>query len=416
MAKAGLRNKYGYNEKMSRKFVLYAAGAILLVAVPLTLYAMRSAEQYSEVRTIVTGVKDFDELSSRFASLATSKGAQYAYRVLAEAQLPPNTDLHLLGHTVGEELYKQQGVAGIAVCTQDFRNACSHAVVVGALNEFGGTKALGLIKDACSKAPGGSGAYTMCYHGLGHGVFAYFGYDLSKTVEFCRLTGTPEYNQREYQECVGGSIMELMGGGGHDRDLWLLAREKYYQDTDPLSPCSSSVIPADAKGICYVYISPHLFAHAGADLSVPGPDDFANAFTYCDRISSKTPDLRSACFGGIGKEFPVLALARDIRAIAQASDEQLTQMRQWCNVAPNEEAYNACTQSVLASLHWGGENDPRVSIRFCDLAPGGERSACFAALYKEAAYYAKGKDSNAARMCSLSPEEFQVSCRAALSL
>ena len=119
---------------------------------------------YSEVSQIGQNVRSFKELSDRFVELASKKGAVYAYEILKQANLPQGTDFHLLGHVVGDELYKQKGVGAIADCTQDFRNACSHTIVIGALNEFGGEKALSLIRDACIKAPGGSGAYTMCYH------------------------------------------------------------------------------------------------------------------------------------------------------------------------------------------------------------------------------------------------------------
>src|SRR3989344_6471857 len=90
---------------------------------------------YAEARAIGDGARDFKELSDRFAQLARERGGVYAFEVLKQADLPPNTDLHLLGHIVGDELYKQEGLAGIAHCTQDFRNACSHSIVIGTLNE-----------------------------------------------------------------------------------------------------------------------------------------------------------------------------------------------------------------------------------------------------------------------------------------
>ncbi|OGG56598.1 hypothetical protein A2680_04640 [Candidatus Kaiserbacteria bacterium RIFCSPHIGHO2_01_FULL_55_37] len=404
---------------MSKRSIAGMFAVVLILAVAAVVWladAQFSFGAYPEASGIGKGAKDFPDLSLRFETLAREKGAGYAFEVLKRAYLPPNTDLHLLGHTVGDELYKQKGVPGIAECTPDFRNACSHAIVVGALNEFGGQKALALIKDACSKAPGGPGAYTMCYHGLGHGVFAFHGYDLVKTVDFCRKTGTEEHHMNEYVECVGGSIMELMGGGGHDRDFWLKARGKYYDPRDPLAPCSTGVIPAEAKGYCYLYITPHLFEAAGADLAVPGPEHFAKAFTYCDGISKNTPELRQACFGGIGKEFPVLAMERDIRSVPDATDAQLSKMRTWCALAPHPEAYEYCTQSILSSLYWGGENNPKAAIRFCALADSRELPECFRSVFREASQYLKPKSEEGARLCSQVPEESKADCRTALSL
>ncbi len=402
----------------SRRKVFVIAGisiAIILASI-FSLVLVDKTGGYEEVGVIGKGVQSFQELSDRFKVLANDKGGAYAYGVLRLAELPPNTDLHLLGHTIGEELYKQNGPDGIADCTPEFRNACSHAIVIGTLNEYGGTKALSLIEDACSRAPGGSGAYTMCYHGLGHGVFAYFGYDLKKTTDFCKKTGTVARNNREYQECVGGSIMELMGGGGHDHELWLEARDKYYDSKDPLAPCSSSVIPEDAKGMCYVYISPHLFEVAGADLALPQPPQFSKAFEYCDGISKKSPQLRQACFGGIGKEFPVLAMMRDIRNVADATDEQISLMHTWCALAPHQEAHDACAQSILASLFWGGENNPKAAVRFCSLADIEERQACFHALFLEAGQYVSLESVEGASLCEGVPVDFTKECHDALSV
>jgi hypothetical protein len=66
----------------------------------------------------------------------------------------------------------------------------------------------------------------MCFHGLGHGVLAYTEYDLEKAVDICKRTGTKQYNNEEYAECVGGAIMEIIGGGFHDPQKWAVQSKK----------------------------------------------------------------------------------------------------------------------------------------------------------------------------------------------
>src|SRR3989338_10209532 len=139
-------------------------------------------------------------------------------KIFKAAPLGPNIDLHLLGHAVGDELYKQEGLNGITICDNDFRNACSHSIVIGLFYDKG-DGALSEISEACRKAPGGSGAYTMCFHGLGHGILAATGYDMGKTAEYCKKTDTTTC-KRESTECIGGSVMEIIGGGFHDREIW----------------------------------------------------------------------------------------------------------------------------------------------------------------------------------------------------
>jgi hypothetical protein len=132
---------------------------------------------YPEITELANKHYTFTELKQYFTKLAETKGGAYAYEVLKQAAVPPQTDMHLLGHVVGDQLYRQQGIEGIKVCTDDFRNACSHSIVVGLLLDKGET-ILPEIAKTCKEAPGGTGAYTMCYHGLGHGVLAYTNYNL----------------------------------------------------------------------------------------------------------------------------------------------------------------------------------------------------------------------------------------------
>jgi len=394
------------NRLRVRATLLVFAVAVLCVATVTGTYSAAGA-LYPEAQTIAARVSSFDELSERFVALAQKKGGAYAYEVLGRAPLPQGTDLHLLGHAVGEELYEQEGIEGIALCTQDFRNACSHTIVIGALGEYG-ESALPLIRESCKKAPGGAGAYTMCYHGLGHGVFAYYGYDLVQTAAFCKKTGTPEYHDQEYVECLGGAIMELMGGGGHDPALWQSARERYLSE-DPLSPCMSSEVPEALKSICLMYLTPRLFELAGADLANPDPALFPKAFSYCDALPALRGDLRNACYGSFGKEFLPLAGGRDIRKVDQFSDEVYKKVIGWCALAPAGDAAHACLKEALNSLFWGGENDPQASFRFCALAPGEvERAACYSALGLNIRQYTSGAERE--RLCGALPQLAREAC------
>lgn len=362
---------------------------------------------YTEARSIGKNVKNFKELSGRFETLAKEKGGEYAFEVLRRAELPPNTDLHLLGHVVGDELYLQEGVDGITVCTQDFRNACSHSIVIGALNEFG-EGALPMIRDACRKAPGGSGAYTMCFHGLGHGVFAYYQYSIPETVDFCKSTGTQEYKNREYIECVGGMVMELMGGGGHDKESWFASRAKYLSRDTPLAPCDEALIPSETKPVCYMYLTPRLWELAGINPGKPDAALFSKAFGLCESIPKESSKERDACLGGFGKEFVPLAGSRDIRRVEDFSDEQLDRVHEWCREGPHAEARGACVKEALASFFWGGENDPEISFRFCALAGAEEKNPCFGALLENIRAYTVGDTRS--RLCERLPAEFKEDC------
>ncbi|MEZ4200776.1 MAG: hypothetical protein R3B69_04350 [Candidatus Paceibacterota bacterium] len=81
-----------------------------------------------------------------------------------------------MGHAVGDILYEQEGISGMSICTHDFRNACSHTMVIGALIEFG-TGAFPDIRDACHVQRQAVRVRTRCAFMVSDtGVFAYNGW------------------------------------------------------------------------------------------------------------------------------------------------------------------------------------------------------------------------------------------------
>ncbi|MBI5613352.1 hypothetical protein HY947_00335 [Candidatus Gottesmanbacteria bacterium] len=328
----------------------------------------------------------FTDLAKMFSGMARSQGALYAYDVLRKAKLPPRIDIHLLGHAIGDELFIQKGARGIWDCTQEFRNACSHSIVVGLFMKDG-EQSLGQIADICRNAPGGSGAYAMCFHGLGHGILSATGYDLENAVILCKKTSTPEKNNREGGECVGGAIMEIITGGFHDRDLWQKQSKKYLTTSDPLYPCSAGFMTPDIQGMCYVYLTPHLLLRAGGSLADPRDESWSEAMKYCELLHDGDPN-KGICYGGFGKEFILIALGKDIRKINDMNDVQLGILYSLCTLALNTFGVNECVRSAVNSLYWGGENDYHVGLRFCQgISQSDTKTVCFENLTGAVFYY-----------------------------
>lgn len=352
--------------------------------------------------------QNFGSITEFFVAVAEKEGGAYAFEILKRAPLPPDTDLHLLGHAVGDELYKQEGLDGMQYCTPDFRNACSHSIVVGALLEDG----LGVfdrINDVCQKAPGGPGAYTMCFHGFGHGALAFSEFEVPDAIELCRKTGTEAYGQNEFHQCVGGVIMEMYQGV-HDPVMWASKKDKYLDPKNPLKLCQSDFMPDEAKSFCYTYITPFIFDAAGAVNGNPTPDIYEKAFSYCENV--KENNLRLVCYAGLGKEFIVLAQSRDIRNMDQTSDAQLEKVIGWCTLARVPDGIESCLLEVQNSLYWGGENDYHVSIRYCDLMPSKELgSACFDKLFENVNFYERDAAVKK-EICTAVPQTYAKKCDA----
>ena len=391
-----------------RQTIFFVLVLAVIALILVFVFKDNRGTSYAEAETIGGDVATFEELSDRFANLSKEKGALYAFEVLRRAKLPPQTDLHLLAHVVGDELYKEKGVAGIIHCTQEFRNACSHSLVIGTLNDFG-EGGLDDIREACKQAPGGGGAYTMCYHGLGHGVFSHFSFHFPETVDFCKKTGTEAYFDREYIECVGGAVMELMGGGGHDPYNWRIAREQYLSSDNPLDLCLGDEIPEKAKEICLIYLTPEIWNAVGIELGSPDPQKFSDAFSLCDAVPATKQHLRDACFGGFGKEFIPLVAARDIRGVDALSDDAYKTAASWCMEARAQDGRRACIAEAIASLFWGGENDPEASFRFCNLVDPELTETCFSRLASDIASFVR-EDERKSELCNRIPDSFSSQC------
>ncbi|MDP3769637.1 MAG: hypothetical protein Q8R40_01695 [bacterium] len=394
---------------------LIIVGTLIIINIVLLfLFIWRSLDnspekRFPEIAMLSNQQLGYDELAAFFREVAKKKGASYAFELMSAAPIPPNIDMHLVAHEVGTVLYQEQGALGIRICTEDFRNACSHSVVVGLFRDKGET-ALPSIADACRKAPGGSGAYTMCFHGLGHGILAYTGYNLEQTVSICKKTGTAGYNFREYPECVGGSIMEIIGGV-HDAALREKQAKKYLSKENPLSPCSLNFIDDTARPICYLYLTPHLFVSAGADLGNPTTENFTKAFTFCAHIASSDVD-RDACYAGFGKEYIGIVRGRDARlsTLNNIDDGKLKRIYDWCMLTENASARRACLMSAENSLYWGGEHGEELPLSFCRVIDDESyRSGCFANLVGALHFY-KPDFQLRKEACKKFPEPYKTQC------
>ncbi len=391
-------------------WTLIAFGLVALALigmVSLKGVSLELPKDYSELKELDGATFSSQEYFDYFRKLAEDKGGEYAFQVLLRAKLAYGTDIHLVAHVIGDVLYSQKGMEGIYACTQDFRNACSHSIVIGVLNEFG-EGALDDIAATCRKAPGGLGAYTMCFHGLGHGVLAFNDYKFEDAVDMCKKTGTAEYHDREYIECVGGATMEMMAGV-HDRAVWEKEVPNYLSDTDPLRPCDDSYMPAEVQPICYIHLTPHLFEVAGMNLGRPDPAYYAEAFSYCDRLPADAAANRTACFGGFGKEFVVLGQGRDVRDVGKTTEPLLREVREWCALANNEQGETDCNAYALSSLFWGGENTPDASFLFCQIAEGKQQVSCYTQLADNIRYYFPDAAARTS-LCERIPDEYRGRC------
>jgi len=339
-----------------------------------------SNDAYPELAEIEThGEWTLTQATDYFRTLAETRSPSYAFEVLHRAMLPTDVNVHGVAHVIGYVLYAQEGLAGMKQCTEEFRYACSHSLVISGFVEHGAA-ALSDIVSTCETAPGGPGAYEACMHGLGHGLLAYADYNLPQALTTCRTAadfGPPgEGNGHRltdpYEECVGAVVME-MGQGAHDPVAQALMAPRYAPEDEPLMPCTSVEMPEEARDACYLNITQRLLVSVGAVESIPEPEFYAPAMRLC---RGAPREHQAACYGGFGKEFPYYAVQRDTQDPTKVSDAALNNVWEWCALAEDMEGVQRCGQVALDSLFWAGRNGLFTPYAFCRRAPDTQAESC----------------------------------------
>lgn len=397
----------------NKKRAIGIAVILVLGAVIGLFVYLQSQSAYPELTEIQQSWK-FDEYKDFFVALAQKKTAVYAFDVLRHVEVPSTVDIHRIAHAIGYVHFEQKGLSGIYGCTDEFRNACAHAIVVQALITQG-TQALTDVAKVCSEGPGGVGAYVNCFHGVGHGLLAYFEYDYENALVTCEkvydiaVALRPEITtERLWQECVGGVTMELTQGE-HDKDAWGTAKDVYMPASDILMPCNAEYVSDEVRSICYAYLKPRFLEAAGATRGVPSPDAYPKALAYCKMIPTDEFGSRDGCYAGFGSAFAYFANG-DARTLERMSDSAIRNVHEWCSFADDARGERVCSLSALDVIFWGAQSDSPASISYCLLAPDVEsKNTCFTALIS----YAQGSFETQQKLdtfCKKLPPEYTKTC------
>lgn len=386
--------------------LLYIALAVIVIIGLVFLY--RGA--HPEARTLNAQTLTQEAYEDVFENIAQEKGALYAFAVLKKISFPSEINTHNIGHVIGEELYKQEGIDGIHICTSEFRYACAHALVIGIFADEG-EFALESIKDICESSGESVASSPMCFHGVGHGLLAYLNYDFEHAVSLCESVDSENISKPEEglrfvnasDECVGGVAMEIVTGT-HDPDAWDRAKETYVPDGELFMPCNMPFLSEQSRSMCYFYYSERLLTELGLGQDRNYADVFLDAHNACKMLSNVNE--QNACVSGLAKEFVFFAERNDRAGSKHMSNEALHQVHIWCALAG--EASEVCVKSAVRSLFWGGEIDSTNAVNFCAGAAL-HKDICFGTLFAEAAYFLTPKEKQR-RVCAKIPKPHQAFC------
>lgn len=171
-------------------------------------------------------------------------GAGKAYKEFKDsAELLPIGTQHLAGHIIGDVIYEQEGVSGIAICDSSFGFACFHGLFTIAL-VTDGVDVVKEIDKECVERFGPLG--TGCTHGIGHGVLEFFGYDrLDEALAMCENTT----QLVSILGCTSGVFMEYNTPLSETEKGGLVTVPREFDPLDAYGPCGS--VSDEYKNSCY---------------------------------------------------------------------------------------------------------------------------------------------------------------------
>ncbi len=276
------------------------------------------------------------ELVAYFKHISAARGAVYAYEILR--QIPPS-DLdpykHLFGHVIGDELFNEQNIQGLEVCTSEFSFACYHSLISRAIFEQG-LENIAEINKRCLQLEDSGG----CRHGIGHGIMAALGYeDPVAAVAVCATLA--KYGTT--RACVEGVIMEF---NFHQLEEMAPSSFRQVDERGYYYPCTE--ISEKYKNECF-------FEQTLWWREVLGKTSYPAIGALCDAI--KNDEHKVWCYRGIGRLIPEFS-----------SDPIETMAAQCIGSTSAVDGQALCMQALRDRT----KNDGSI----CSLLPRGYQSTC----------------------------------------
>lgn len=228
---------------------------------------------------------------------------------------------HSLAHVMGELLYEEEGIAGLAVCDSDFAFGCYHSFFGRALSEQG-LEVIPELDKVCVDKYGPLG--TGCLHGIGHGLREYMGEDkLVEALEACALTT----QLKDLFGCTSGVFMEHNVPIVITDDAAPYTTARKLNPENPYEPCNT-IVPTRFRKSCY-YEMPQWWNQVVNF-------DYKKVGELCAGIEDK--EESKSCYLGAGN------------VAAPSAQYNVAETIKRCNLMPDEEGVLLCRSGASWSF------------------------------------------------------------------
>ena len=243
-------------------------------------------------------------------------------------------DCHNRAHELGKRAYwLLGGRTAFKRCGIECHSGCKHGATEAFFADKGTENLLENIKLLCGEENESFGLH-QCLHGTGHGLMAWFDYDIHSALETCDLFE----NQRHRSSCYGGVFMENIVGGfasGNAGNETFHFTE--YLNDDIHYPCN--VLDDKYKSSCYLRQTDQM-----RNL-LESPQHIGNE---CAKIPEK---FQYPCFHGMGRTV--------------SGSKQPVKSFEICGTIQDIKNRNICLKGALDNLL--GDHLIEKAITFCRL-------------------------------------------------
>jgi hypothetical protein len=248
---------------------------------------------------------------------------------------------HIPAHEVGRVAYKVLGDKALSYNLSYCASGYNHGMMAGFVSGLSENEIVSQIRQKCnSLSP--MFLRTNCFHGAGHGLMAYFDYDLPKTITSCQEIG--EYYSTG--NCLVGAFMENIGTQFGDS---LIHQDTNWLDkNDPHFPCNKIDQTYQVQRTCYAIQTGWMMYIYNKDLK--------KTVNACLNASN---DVIADCFFGYGQTTGLMAGYNPGRSVL------------YCQNIPDQGVYrDYCYAGGIMNLilFWGANLGNR-GTEFCKAVP-----------------------------------------------
>lgn len=301
-------------------------------------------------------------------------------RALVAASQSAGIDCHDRAHRFGRFSYEEFGDEVLKMNLPECHSGFYHGAIEAYFKKNGTADLQQKLPVVCPQSLNDFFDH-QCFHGLGHGLMAWSGYDLPGTLEYCNLL--PQgMNQAS---CRTGIFMEnLIGSLTDSPEARARGHFTRYISDDPQYPCN--IVKDEYKADCYFLQTDRMMA-----LSKTGWKGVA------DECAKAPPLYQYSCFASMGRTVGGYLRAKPLEALAACRLVQQGQLRE------------ACIDGVAKDTLWDKDGQD-TGFALCAVVPPEDgRQVCYMALVSQARGVMTAAEYDA--FCGKMPPEYQDVCR-----